>query len=246
MRLFCGSPNQNFSQMFPLLLASAVFSAFISTNPSAFLNELCATKNRSTFCELQAKCPSSSPICDVKNVLAVLNQMCATDFKSNPNCAAVTSFCTANTATCASSDPISSIPTASEASNEIFSICYEMPQMSACSICPPPDRNTKISDCPLLQTYADHCTEMPDMFQCQKFTAFCSSLGKDSTFCGGPGSNPGTIGSAPSKPTKYCGPNDSWCITGVRETTGSTCFTVHSKATGWFGFGIGSQMTGDL
>jgi hypothetical protein len=58
-------------------------------------------------------------------------------------------------------------------------------------------------------------------------------------------SGPDPNGNSPSVPTKYCGPSDSFCIIGSRgQVQGTTCFTVHSKTAGWFGFGLGSQMSG--
>jgi hypothetical protein len=236
-------PSTN--KMLVFLLNSIVNSAFVESNPSALISELCATKSRSPACEIVAKCPSSSLLCDSKNAYSLLYQMCLSDFKSNPDCSDVASYCTSNPALCATKD-ISTIPTAANATAAIFSICYEMPQMAACSTCPPPDVNTKISDCPLLQTYADHCTEMPDMSQCPGYTSFCSAVGKDLSFCtGDTGSNSGSSGSAPSIPTEFCGPSDSFCVIGSRgKTPKSTCFTIHSKSTGWFGLGLGSQMLG--
>jgi hypothetical protein len=238
------------NKMLTFLLLSILNSAFVESNPSnpaALISQLCATKTRSPACEIEAKCPSSSLLCDSQNAYSILYEMCLSDFKSNPTCSDVISYCASNQASCATIKDISTLPTAANATAAIFSICYEMPQMAACSICPPPDVNTKISDCPLLQTYSDHCTEMPDMSQCLGYTKFCSSVGKDLSFCtGDTGSNSGSVGSS-TIPTKYCGPSDSFCVIGSRgKTSKSTCFTVHSKSTGWFGLGLGSQMLGKI
>ncbi|KAJ3358570.1 hypothetical protein HDU91_005181 [Kappamyces sp. JEL0680] len=163
--------------------------------------------------------------------------MCLYEFSKTTECAGWNAV--------AVQDPvIAAIPSARNVSNQIYSICNEMPMMADCATCPPPSASTGVSDCPLFATYSKLCLEMPDMAQCKRFNDFCA-LAPSSSFCKAAGSATTVTGSpADSLFGNYCAGSDTLCVSMNSTASGTSCFNVSSKADGWVGLGFGSIMAG--
>jgi hypothetical protein len=113
------------------------------------------------------ECPMTIPAC----ALASTCTTCDSKLLRDRACVELNCPCTNCT--------LQGIPTAVNASSQIYSICDEMP-MKDC-ICPAPVNG--VSNCNTLKVYSDLCLDMPDMRQCQQWKQFCSVYPKTS-YCG--------------------------------------------------------------
>lgn len=76
-------------------------------------------------------------------------------------------------AECKSSTMLPSLPTTSQASQLVQSICSSM-SMAGCEACAVP-ASGGFPQCDLLSTYANLCMSMPDMDQCGPYKSLCQS-----------------------------------------------------------------------
>ena len=222
-----------------LILSSQVYG---QQSASATIEKLCPSTSsiNSPFCELYRSCSSSpslkasAPYCQQANFNVLLAKMCANEFSKSPDCDAIRASCTSNPASCSTNDPvINAIPTAKNASDNIYLICQDMPMMDDCKTCPPPTMSpTGISNCALLSTYSKLCLDMPGMNGCKRFSDFCA-VSPSSTFCG---SNPSAPTTTEVSTSKYCADNNAFCVSIVYKSSTETCFQIATTFDGWVSF----------
>ncbi|KNC97664.1 uncharacterized protein SPPG_07131 [Spizellomyces punctatus DAOM BR117] len=203
-----------------------------------------ATSTLTTVCQQAAKipvCDLYSTSCKANSTAAACNPVslalsaCADPVAAtNSACTMFKSMCTG---ACANQGAVKDLLPARNASQQVFSICTEMPTMTDCqgdARCPAPDA-TGVSDCKSWTVYSALCREMPDMTQCASWKSFCSSNGQVAPFCGG---------AAPTTNSSTGGHNHGTSGNTQGTTTGakSSATTVLTGAVGMAASGLLAMM----
>ena len=165
--LFPIHPPARFT-MFLLLVAAQV--------TDSDLTQWCKTNTISPYCQVFGECKKACFSC---NYNSLGYNLCNTESSLNQTstCQSLNQYC--NTNSCSGKE----VPSPIVASSNIYSICNEMPNMSACNVCPSPDPITLVSNCNVLQVYSDLCLEMPNMYQCKSWHTMCQVSYNATQYC---------------------------------------------------------------
>ncbi|KAJ3082300.1 hypothetical protein HK102_001804 [Quaeritorhiza haematococci] len=187
----------------PTNAACADFT-FPAATATTALSQLCSAKPVSNFpaCEVFSKAcnngqaSSPNPPCDPFKLLATL---CTDEAvpADTPGCGQYRTLCgTGSVVKQCTGAPIASLPSARNATALVGGICFEMPQMKDCELCPTTaSQPTGTLDCALMNAYARLCIDMPGMSQCVAWKAFCSSNSNIGAFCDATGTQTSSGGS---------------------------------------------------
>ncbi|TPX37406.1 hypothetical protein SmJEL517_g00460 [Synchytrium microbalum] len=158
---------------------------------------------------------------------------------SSAGCAAYKSMCVNGSAVpLCNNGIVNGLPDSVTANGLVASICYEMPMMSNCSVCPARDATTMIANCYVWKVYSDLCSEM-NMAQCAQHSNFCSSNGQPSTYC-----TQVSLVSPNLASGSYCAPANFFCVNGWYSGS-DVVFQVEANATFiWLALGVGDGMAG--
>ncbi|KAK9763166.1 hypothetical protein K7432_010412 [Basidiobolus ranarum] len=164
-----------------------------SATVDASIQSLCTAMPYMPGCSVRNACTATSQFSSKSwcSGMSVLADVCQTDMPKMTGCKAWVSLCGNSTSVvkqCKSQGEIPNIPTTSEASGFITSICTEM-NMPGCEKCKSSSTMSKrqmdmsgSETCDYLSVYSDLCKSMPNMSQCQKWTSMCKTT-PDLPFC---------------------------------------------------------------
>lgn len=152
-----------------LALATVALAQDPTTAANAGLTTLCTGQAANTpACELFATCSKQGTAAsnNACSPLSLILSACADPVNQpSPVCSQVAAVCSGGNATaCNAVGPVKGLPTARNASQGIYAICTEMPEMTNCkgaNACPTPDTTTGVSNCKTMTVYSALCLEMP-------------------------------------------------------------------------------------
>jgi solute carrier family 31 (copper transporter), member 1 len=149
----------------PFVTSNCIPSEYICLNeldvPSLNI-KLCSDMPGMPGCSMLKTCRNKDDFCDDKVIHSIICQ-------EMPKMAA----CSGYVANCAAAPICNLLPSSKVVTKQIYSICNEM-DMPGCDRCKLNDSSV-YSDCDLLSTYANLCTQMPRMGQCSTYNAMCAA-----------------------------------------------------------------------
>ncbi|KAI9204064.1 uncharacterized protein BJ171DRAFT_507554 [Polychytrium aggregatum] len=167
---------------------SASAQSYPASQASTDLTSLCSSLSYLPVCSIQKlTCTTmSSTYPSQCNPIALMHTGCADPAaSSNAACSTINKLCTSTPTATECSANITGLPTAKAVSMNDYSICYQMPMMNSCTICPGSPSNTTLiyQSCDPLNAYGQLCLEMPGMSQCANWQTFCSANSKIAPYC---------------------------------------------------------------
>ncbi|KAI9206753.1 uncharacterized protein BJ171DRAFT_473252 [Polychytrium aggregatum] len=176
---------------------AAATSAYSSTKAATDLKTLCSSLSYLPVCSINSMvCASMSSRYPAQcNPVALVHVGCSDPAaKSSAACSTITALCTSTPSDPACSANVTALPSAQVASAETYSICTEMPKMTACNICTgQPSASGVYQNCDPFNAFSQLCLDMPMMTQCPAWTDFCMA-NNITTYCGGSAPMPSMTG----------------------------------------------------